>query len=498
MTIRDVGLKAQATSRAALGVDLGTSGVKVVLLDESGTVRAATSRSYPVASLQPGWAETDPVLWERAAQEAVAELLSSAPDVEVAAVGIDGQMHGTVLVDDAGLPTRPAVLWPDARASELMARWAGLPREVRARLANPLTPGMPGPVLSWLAEHDSEAVTRSQAFVLPKDWVRSRLVDTPPCTDASDASASLLWDVQADDWCTEAAELTGIPVRLLPPVASAESAVGGLDPGAAAQWGLPAGIPVSIGCSDVAATLLGLDAEAHKMVLTVGTGAQLVLPGVTPRPTDQIRHHLYRDALEGWYAMGAIMNSGLALGRVINLLGADWEDLYRAHDAREALPGFLPYFSGERLPRGIGAGGAGWFDVGLGTSRADLLAAALEGVAFSIRRSLEVMPDSDEVVDVVGGGTRSPVFRQLLANVLGRPLCPREQRDATVLGAARLGWRAAGENPLQVVTATRALVEPRAIEQLDERYARFLRHTAVAEDAGPPSVVAEVSDSQSG
>ncbi len=474
------GLRVQRVNeiaRVALGVDLGTSGVKVALLDESGAVRASASRGYPVASPHPGWAETDPALWERAAQQATAEVLASTPGVEVVAVGIDGQMHGTVLVDETGLATRPAVLWPDARASEVMDRWTGLPRKVRARLANPLTPGMPGPVLSWLAEHEPETVARSAAFVLPKDWVRSRLVSTPPCTDASDASASLLWDVQADGWSTEAAELTGVPLGLLPPVRSAESAAGGLDADAAATWGLPADIPVSVGCSDVAATLLGLDAESHRTVLTVGTGAQLVLPGITPRPTDEVRHHVYRDALGGWYAMGAIMNAGLALGRVVDLLDADWDDLYRVHDAREALPGFLPYFSGERLPKGVPAGGAGWFDVALGTTRADLLAAALEGVAFSIRRSLEVMPDSDDVIDVVGGGTRSPVFRQLLANVLGRPLCPREQRDATVLGAARLGWRAAGEKPATEARAGQVLVEPRAIEQIEERYARFLRHT---------------------
>jgi len=476
------------TSRVALGIDLGTSGVKAVLLDESGAVRAATSRDYAVSSPQPGWAETDPLLWERATRSAVAELMLAAPDAEVVAVGIDGQMHGTVLVDVHGAPVRAAVLWPDARASDQMPRWRNLPEGLRHSLANPLTPGMPGPVLGWLAEHEPESIARSESFVLPKDWLRSRLVPSAPRTDPSDASATLLWDVRADAWSIEVADEVGIPARLLPPVRPADESAGPLAAAAAEEWGLPAHIPVSIGCGDVAATLLGLGAEPNRMVLTVGTGAQLVLPGVDPRTTGGIRHHLYRDALDGWYAMGAIMNAGLALGRVVELMGADWDDLYQAHDPHIPLPGFVPFFAGERLPAGIEAGGAGWFDVGLATTRADLLAAALEGVAFTIRRSFEAMPASGEVVDLAGGGSRSPVFSQLLADVLHRPLRRLEQRDATVLGAARLGWRVAGPEAAPESGAAHVLVEPRTVEPLEERYARFLRQIPPAESTGPRGV----------
>ena len=471
------------STRVSLGLDLGTSGIKAALLDEAGSVHRTTSRTYPVASPRPGWAETDPAQWERAAQDAVAELLELTPDVEVVAVGIDGQMHGTVLVDDDGVPVRPGVLWPDARATDQMDHWHRLPADLRAGLANPLTPGMPGPVLGWLAEHEPRSVEQATAFVFPKDWLRSRLVPEAPSTDASDASASLLWDVRSDAWSSEVADRTGVPSRLLPAVRPADESAGGLEAGAAAHWGLPPGVPVSVGCGDVAGTLLGLDARAGRTVLTVGTGAQLVLPGVEPVATDDVRHHLYRDALDGWFAMGAIMNAGLALARVVELLGAGWDELYRAHDPEADVPGFLPYFAGERLPEGIRAGGAGWFDVGLGTTRADLLAAALEGVAFTIRRSFEAMPESGEVVDLVGGGTRSPVFNQLLADVLQRPLRKREQRDATVLGAARLGWRAAGETSAVEATTLDEVVEPRTTGGLDDRYGRFLRHSATAEGA---------------
>jgi xylulokinase len=467
----------------ALGIDLGTSGVKAALLDQAGTVHATTSRDYAVLSPHPGWAETEPALWERATRAAVQDLLVTVPAAEVVAVGIDGQMHGTVLIDDRGVPVRPAVLWPDARASDQMPRWRSLPDRLHRLLANPLTPGMPGPVLAWLAEHEPDPLSRAVCFMMPKDWLRSRLVQTTPHTDASDASASLLWDVPADLWSTEVATLTGVPTRLLPPVRPSGEAAGHVAPAAAAAWGLPEKVPVSTGCSDVAATLLGLDARPGRTVLTVGTGVQLVLPGVAPDPARAVRHHLYRDAGDGWYAMGAVLNGGLALTRVVKLLGIAWDDLYRPYDTDASLPGFLPYFAGERLPDSVEGGHGGWFDVGLDTTGADLAAAALEGVAFAVRRAFEAMPDAEDdaevVVDLVGGGSRSPVFNQLLADVLQRPLRRRDQRDVTVVGAARLGFRALGADAVVEPGPGHALVEPREPGPLDERYERFLRRTAL-------------------
>lgn len=472
-------------TRVALGIDLGTSGVKVALVDLTGRVHGTAQRPYPVASPRPGWAETDPALWAQAARSAVAQLLAGSPGAEAAAVGIAGQMHGTVLVNDAGTPVRPAILWPDSRATDQIPRWKGLPNERRAALANPLTPGMPGPVLGWLAEHEPDTLDRAAHFVLPKDWLRSQLVASPGVTDPSDASASLLWDLPGDGWATDVAESMGVPLRLLPSPRPASEPSGALGSAVGSTWGLPTGVPVSVGCGDVAGTLLGLDAVPKRTILTVGTGAQLVLPDVVPDTSRPITHHTYRDASDGWFALGAIMNAGLALSRVVELLGSDWESLYQPHDRDASLPGFVPYFVGERLPAGIPPGGASWFDIGLETTRSDLLAAALEGVAFTIRRSLEAMPSSDTVVDLVGGGTRAPVFNQLLADVLHRPLRRLEQRNATVLGAGRLGWLTAGEIPAPTSGTGsgtgESLVEPRRSTSLDERYARFLHHTSLRE-----------------
>lgn len=459
---------------AVLGLDLGTSGVKAVLVGADGAVLARADRGYALSSPCAGWAETDPALWEAAAREAVASVLS-AGDAEIRAVGLDGQMHGTVLVDNAGAPVRPAVLWADGRATEELGAWAGLPPERARALANPLAPGMTGPVLAWLARHEPDSIARAHRLLLPKDWLRTWLVPGAFVTDPSDASATLLWDLEQDGWSSAVLEATGIPESLLPEVVPSDSVVGTLSPEVAASWGLPAGIPVVAGCADAAATLVGSQAAPGRLVVTVGSGAQVVLPRVEPRFTGPIRHHTYRAADGGAYAMLAVMNAGIALSRVVELLGGTWGDLYRDYDRTRPVPGFVPFLSGERLPTGEPAGSGRWFGLGLETERRDLFAAALEGLCFTIRRGVESIPAVDDpVIDVAGGGTRSPVLTQLLADVLGRRLRRIDLEDATAVGAAVLGFSAAGLP--RPVTAPRGgvVVEPGDAGPLTERYARFL------------------------
>lgn len=463
---------------AAVGLDLGTSGLKAVLVDGEGTVLARASRTYPVATPQPGAAETDPALWERSAREATAEVFASAAAHEVVGVGVDGQMHGLVLIDADGEPVRDAVLWPDSRATGELERWRGLPGDRRARLANPLTPGMFGPVLAWLARTEPERLARTAGAVLPKDWLRGRLLADPRAvTDATDASATLLWDVVTDDWDHALVADLGVPVGLLPAIAPSAEPAGRLSAGAAAAWGLPADLPVATGCGDVAATLVGSGARDGELLLTVGTGAQAVLPGIAPVPAASPTFHTYR-AVEGWFAMGALLNAGLVLDRVVAMLGVGWEDLYRPYDRSRALPGFLPFAAGERLPEPLAPGSAGWHDIGLDTEPADLVAAAVEGVVFAIRRLVEALPTpdggSDSVAGLAGGGARSPMFARLLADVLQRPLRRVERPDATAVGAAVLGLRAAGHTVSLGSDGVGEIIEPTAAPHLEARYQRFL------------------------
>jgi xylulokinase len=457
-----------------LGLDLGTSGVKAVLVATDGSILARAERGYPVDSPRAGWAETDPARWEAAAREAVASVLASV-DADVVAVGLDGQMHGTVLIDHTGMPVRPAVLWPDGRAAGELSAWQELARMRLRALANPVVPGMTGPVLAWLSRHEPEVVARAERVLLPKDWLRTRLVPDAWVTDHSDASATLLWDLERDEWSSDVLGAAGIRPDLLPEVVSSDAVVGTLGPDEAQSWGLPVGIPVIAGCADAAATLVGSRSAPGRLVVTVGSGAQVVLPGVTPSFDGPVTHHTYRTAAGGAYAMVAVMNAGIALTRVVELLAATWDELYRDYDRDRPIPGFVPFLSGERLPTPVEAGSGRWYGIGLETERRDLFAAALEGLCFTIRRAVDSMPQvTDSAIDVAGGGTRSTVFAQLLADVLGRELRRVDMQDATATGAAMLAFEAAGLDVPPVSPPRGLAVRPHDAGPLAERYARFL------------------------
>ena len=432
---------------ASLGIDLGTSGVKVALVDAEGMVLAAAAHPFAVRSPRPGWAETPPAQWAVAARAAVAEVLSTCPDVQVIAVGIDGQMHGVVLVCGA-TPVRDAILWPDSRADAELALWRAVPEAVLATLANPLTAGMAGPVLAWLARHEPGTIAAADTMVAPKDWLRMQLVPGEAVTDPSDASATLLWDVVAQDWSAPVVAAAGIEVRLLPRVWPSSAPVGTLAPAEAWSWGLPVGVPVSVGCGDAAATLVGVGPGPDQLIVTVGTGIQVISPGTEPRADAIPRHHTFASATGDYYAMVAPMNGGLALARVRAMVGAGWAELYGSLDSdpravRSAV--FLPYFAAERLPRSVAAGSAGWNGLGLDSGRHTLLRSALESVAFLTRRAVATLPASAVAeLRLVGGGTRDRRFQQLLADVLGRPVRRCRVENVTALGAARLGWAAHG------------------------------------------------------
>jgi xylulokinase len=434
---------------ALLGLDLGTSGAKAVLLGVDGRPLAEAGVGYPVDSPRPGWAETDPAAWWRAVSTAVRAACDQAAGVQVAAVGLDGQMHGLVLTDAAGQPLRPALLWADARAGEETAAWRRLPAPRRAVLANPIVPGMTGPLLRWVARHEPQAYRRAGWALLAKDWVRHRLTGEV-ATDPSDASATLLWDLPADRWADDVAAAVGLEPELLPPVAASGDQAGSLRADAAEALGLREGIPVAVGAADTAATLLATGlTDPAQVQLTVGTGGQIVRPVVPrPSPASAPRTHLYRAAApDRWYAMAAVQNAGLALDWVRRTLRASWSELYGA--ARAGPPGalgvtFVPYLSGERTPVLRSDARGAWTGLGMAADRTALLQAAVEGVAFSLRHALEALPGPrPDHLRLAGGGTLDPRFRALLADVLQAELRPTDVRSASAVGAALLAAEAA-------------------------------------------------------
>ncbi|MGY2077677.1 MULTISPECIES: FGGY family carbohydrate kinase [unclassified Blastococcus] len=430
-----------------LGADLGTSGLKVVVLRDDGAVVAEAESPYAYDRPAPDRAEIDVAVWRGALDAALDELSPVLRGSRVRALGLSGQMHGTVLVDDAGAPLRPAVLWPDTRAVDELAGWRQLATADRAALANPLVPGMTGPVLAWLARHEREVLGRAAAVLLPKDALRAALVPGgSPVTDRSDASGTLLWDVPADGWSSAATAAAGVPARLLPTVRPGTELVG-----AAA---LPVGeVPVVVGAADTPLALLAAGTDTGLQV-NLGTGAQVLRPGWSPRPVVDPLVHGYADAQGGWYAMAALQNGGSAWAWVCGVLGLSWAELFAAAasvpDAGGAV--FRPFLTGERGGVAGPEDRAGWDGLHPGTSRAHLARAAVEGVVGAVAAATGLLepPDDDVPVVLTGGGVRSAPVPQLLADALRRPVQVVHLRSASAVGAALLAARGVGVDVVPV------------------------------------------------
>jgi xylulokinase len=447
------------TEITVLGIDLGTSSVKVVLTDPAGNVLTQAAADYPVNRPHPGWAETDPEHWWHAVLTTVAEVLAAAPDAQPAGIGLSGQMHGVVLCSADGTAVRPAVLWADARADPELDSYRALPNAVLARLANPLSPGMAGPQLAWLHRHEPDVVARARWALQPKDWIRARLTGKF-AAEPSDASATLLYDVLTQDWDPDVIAALGIRADLLAPLLPyAGSIAGHLQADPAAELHLRKGIPVAAGAGDSAAAALGSGVlEPGTIQLTIGTGVQIVT--VAPTPTaESISHrhdpvtHLYRSATrDGWYAMAAGLTGGQTLDWVRRLLGADWAELYAAADRgpRDDDPIFLPHLVGERTPYLDTHLRGSWTGLDPRHDRAALLYSALEGVAFAAADGLDALPGvpaRNRQLRLAGGGTIAPGWRALLADVLDAQLHAVDVPGASARGAALLAAQAAGSLP---------------------------------------------------
>jgi len=433
-----------------LGLDLGTGSTKAVVTDVEGAVAAQATRPYDVVSPRPGWAESDPAAWWEAVVAAAAEATARG-GLEIRAVGLSGQMHGVVLAAADGSPLRPAILHADSRAEAELEAYRRLPSAVLDRLANPLSPNMAGPLLLWTARHEPAAYGRARWMLQPKDWVRLRLTGTAHA-EPSDASATLLYDVAHDGWDLDLVARLGLRADLLAPLLpSSGAAAGTLRRDVAAALGVSVGIPVAAGGGDTPVAALGGGLTAHGDVqLTIGSSGQVVALRDRPVGSPATGTHLYRAVTpHGWYAMAAVLNAGLALDWVRRCLGAEWTEVYNAA-ARPATPDaplFLPHLTGERTPYlDPGMRGA-WLGLALHHDRPTVLRAALEGTAFGLRDALEALPGAHAARELrlARGGSTSPAWRQLLADVLRRPLRAIDVSAASGRGAALLAGIAAGE-----------------------------------------------------
>lgn len=478
----------------ALGLDLGTSSAKAVVLSVSGTVLAQASAGYPVTSAQPGYAESDPRLWWSAVTACTREALGRADGPPPVAIGLSGQMHGLVMTSADGRALRPALLWADSRASGQLHAYRELGRAALERLANPLFPGMAGPMLAWVAAYEPGVYAGARWALSPKDWLRARLTGEFHA-EPSDASATLLYDVAGDRWDLDVVRALGLDAGQLAPLLPSGAALAGrLTAGAAAELGLPAGLPVAAGAGDTAAAALGAGVLGESGIqLTVGTGAQIIRPLTAPVSRAEAGVHLFRLAApEGWYQMGATLSAGLSLNWVREVLNATWEELYASASAgvrdsagvRGEDPIFVPHLTGERTPYCDPLLRGSWTSLALASDRASLLRSALEGTAFAIRDALDALlgpsGPAPACLRLAGGGTLAPGWRQLLADVLGVPLYAVEVPAASGRGAALLGAIAAGRlgfddcaGPLAPPATLAAEPDPAMTAICRERHARF-------------------------
>ena len=442
----------QVATTAFLGLDLGTGSLKAIVVDGDGRTLAIASAGYPLESSHPDWSETDAERWWEAAIAATRQACEAAGRPSIAAIGLSAQMHGHVLVDAAAEPLRPAILWSDGRAESQRARYEALTSDQRRRLANPFMPGAAAATLVWLAEHEPATYMAARWSLQPKDWLRTRLVAGPPVTDASDASATLLWDVPSDRWAEDVIADLGVRSDMLPPVRASTAIAGRLSAAAAATLGLEPGIPVAVGSADAPAAAVGtaLVCRPGRVQMTVGTGAQIVLLREDPAIDPTGRTHLYRSAIEGqWYAMAAVQNSGLALDWVRRTLGLDWPTLFAAAPTGPPLeddPIFIPNITRERPYQPHPGPGAAFVGAHLHHSTMDLARAALEGVGLGIRLALEALPGAEDAgaLLLAGGGSMAPGYRQMLADILGRALESVEAEAASARGAALIAGVAVG------------------------------------------------------
>lgn len=489
---------------ALLGLDLGSSSLKVLLLDLDGRILGERTAGYPTRAPSPGWAEQDPDDWWAAAGEATRGLLAAVPVAEVVGIGLSGQMHTLVLADAEGNAVRPAVTWMDSRAVGLLPQVAAAidAAGLRAELANPVVVGLTLPPLLWLREHEPAALAAARTLLLAKDALRLRLTGELG-SEPTDASATLMFDVAGRRWSTAALRAFDLPERLLPPLGESAGRAGTLTAAAARHLGLPAGVPVAFGAGDQQAAAVGTGTvRPGQAQLMVGTGAQaLVVTGEPPSAELADRLHAFCHA-RGWVAQASVNNAGVALDWARTLLGLSWPELYAAlGDAPPPeAPAFLPYLTGERTPVMKGYARGGFLGLEIGHDRPALARAAVAGVVTAIADGLRALPGPDDRrVRAAGGGLREAAFAQAVADASGVTLEVVGASSASAVGAALLGGVAAGAfadldeavSRAPAAVAARRTPRPERAEAWDRLRARFHAldalgvHEAVAHGSAP-------------
>jgi xylulokinase len=482
-----------------LGIDVGTGGSRALLVDERGRVVAsATVEHEPFASPQTGWAEQDARDWWRASERAVREVLSAdgVRAEDVACVGLTGQMHGAVLLDESDEPLRPSIIWCDVRTHEqcrALTERVGAERLIQL-VSNPALEGFTLPKMLWVREREPEVWGRVRSVLLPKDYVRLRLTGEK-ATDVADASGTLLFDVSKRRWSDEMLELAGIDRGLLPRAYESQEVTGRVSAEGAKATGLREGTPVVAGAGDQAAGAVGMGIVRPGAVsATIGTSGVVFAATDRPALDPRGRVHTFCHAVpERWHVMGVTQGAGLSLRWFRDQFGAgkdDGRDPYErlGEEAAAVAPGadgvlWAPYLMGERTPHLDPHARAALVGLNASHRRAHVVRAILEGVAFSLRDTFTIFEEMGVPVESIrlgGGGARSRVWRQIQADVYGREVELVEADEGAAYGAALLAGVGGGawgsvDEACAAAVRVRETTPPDAggARVMDERYKIF-------------------------
>ena len=449
-----------------LGIDVGTQGSRAIAIDEAGRILASGTGPHRLATPNPGWTEQDPEEWWRAVRLAIAEVGSQVDLGSVRGMGLTGQMHGSVFLDEKERVIRPALLWNDQRTAVQAAAMQKQAGDDLMRIAlSPAITGFQAPKILWLRDNEPENYARIESVLLPKDFVRLRMSGRQ-ATDAADASGVLLLDVARRRWSERLLEAFQIPSHWLPGVFEGPEDTGGLSTAAAAELGLPEGIPIAAGGGDNSAAAIGTGIVREGIVsASIGSSGVVFAHADRPVPDPDGRIHTMCHSVPGaFHYMGVILSAGMSLRWLRDLLlgfgaagnppGADPYDLLTAA-AAETPPGaegliFLPYLSGERTPHLDPAARGALVGLNLRHSVGHTARAVLEGVTFALADCLHLISGlgvSTDRVIATGGGARSDFWVQLMADVFGLPVQRTASEEGPAFGAAILGAVAGGGHP---------------------------------------------------
>ena len=438
-----------------IGIDLGTSATKLLLMDEKGTIHNTVSREYPLEFPQPGWSQQAPQDWWKAVTEGMPELLAGADAAQVAGIGVAGQMHGLVVLDEQDNVIRPAILWNDGRTAKQVDYLNNVigKEKLSALTANIAFAGFTAPKILWMQENEPENFAKIAKIMLPKDYVNYLLTGIHAC-DYSDASGMLLLDVQHKCWSREMLEICGVSEKQMPKLFESYDCIGTVKPDVAKLLGIPETVKVVAGAGDNAAAAVGTGVVGEGGCnISLGTSGTVFISSQKFGVDDTNALHAFAHADGGYHLMGCMLSAASCNKWLL-------EDVFGTSDhAAEQAPisddklgenhvFFLPYLMGERSPINDTNARGTFIGMTMDTTRADMVQAVLEGVAFAIRDSVEVARSLGIVIDsskICGGGAKSPLWKRIFANVLNCELEIPVSEQGPGMGGAMLAMVACGE-----------------------------------------------------